>query len=1290
MDSNRPAITAACGAVLTLLMAFAAWLLWLGRRRAESRAERIAVERDRLALLADHTSHPVMFLDRQHRVSWANAVFERLTGYSAVGAVGQPAFDALRWNDANPRVQAAFEQALAQGGGFKGVVQGQARDGRLYWFDLDLQPRLVTPTPTPSSPGGVPELLGYVAIGTDITELRGALAQQQAAQRTAARLLSTIQDQFIVSVADPAGRIIEVNDAFCRISGYAREALIGHNHRVINSGEHEAGFWADMWQAIVAGRSWRGEVCNRARDGTLYWVDSVVAPLMGDDGQIEKFVSIRTNISDRKATTRALADERQRLAAILEGTQVGTWEINFETHEMFVNERWASLLGRARAELAPISQQTWIDNCHPDDLARAEGLLQRHLADAQVLYDLELRMRHKDGHWVWVLSRGRVSRRGEDGRPLWMAGTHQDISARKAAELALRDSEAFLDRASRIAGMGGWQFDTRDGSMSWSAQLCRMHGLEASEVTDLPQTLSFYSGSARTQLEEAFMGAVESGLPWDIELPINIACGRMKWVRSMGEAEQVAGRTLRIFGAVQDITERRQIEADRQAAETERSRAQALLRGAIEAVNEAFVLFDPDDRLVFCNDKYRAIYAAAAHLIVPGATFEDIVRGGAELGQYAAANGRVEAWVAERLALHRRAHSQTVQQLETGTWLRVIERRMPDGHTVGFRIDITDLVKATQAAENASQSKSQFLANMSHELRTPMNAVLGMLKLLQRTDLSPRQLDYASKSEGAAQSLLGLLNDILDFSKVEAGRMTLDPHPFRFDHLMRDVEVILQANMGHKPLDLRFEFDAGLPLGLVGDATRLRQVLINLGGNALKFTDSGEVVVQVRVLAHEGAEVLLGLSVRDTGMGITAEQQAHIFDGFSQAEASTTRRFGGTGLGLAICRSLVALMGGDLQVHSVPGQGSRFEFQLPLRVDAVMSAAALMPVDLHRPAAAKVELPAMQGTAAMPACADGNDSAPMSGVPIGAPGAPGVPGVPGVPGAAQRPLAGLRLLVVEDNANNQQVARELLEDEGAWVQLADNGQQGVDAVAESRFDAVLMDVQMPVMDGYTATAMIRQRLGLGSLPIIAMTANAMPSDVEACLGAGMNEHIGKPFDLRQLIEVLLRLTARPQPRPSKVSQLVPVVLPPGLAAQAAERGFDLAPALERCLGKVAIYQRMLNGFAIKAQQWPDELAGHLAAKRRPDAAMSAHSLKGLAATLGINRLADLMAGVEHALFAEPDGADAQRVLAVRQYLSTAVDDVNFVVQGLQGLVPETPASPPPLAKQNHPIPGDTA
>lgn len=669
-------------------------------------------------------------------------------------------------------------------------------------------------------------------------------------------------------------------------------------------------------------------------------------------------------------------------------------------------------------------------------------------------------------------------------------------------------------------------------------------------------------------------------------------------------------------------------------------------------------------------------------------------------------------------------------------------------------------------AEEASLAKSQFLANMSHDIRTPMNAILGLLRLLQSTELTARQLDYITNTESAARSLLGLINDILDFSKVEAGKMVLDPQPFRVDRLLRDLSVVLSVNVGSKPIELLFDVDPALPLALVGDAMRLQQILVNLGGNAVKFTEHGEVIVRLKVLAQTAQSATLRVSVCDTGIGIAPEHQQSIFQSFSQATASTTRRFGGTGLGLAISQRFIGIMGGELKLHSQAGQGSEFYFELTLpvvdvsqvsdglptpRKGAAESLKVLLiddnatslrvlqelcrslgwevdvatggpqalelmqqPINLSQPyqvVFVDYQMPGMDGweTARLirqreprPPChlimltAHGRDawaarseaergwldgflakpvtaSLVLESVAHRNGGRAGLP----PPTAASKPkgqrLRGMRVLVVEDNLINQRIAAELLASEGVSVTLAPNGQKGVKAVLDAQvpFDVVLMDLQMPVMDGFEATHVLRQEHGLADLAIVAMTANAMESDKQACLAAGMNDHVGKPFDMEQLVATLLRHApagfagvseSRKLAEPEQpIRALLMAVAPPCL---------NMKAALDRLDGEADLYVKLIGPFLHESSHMMVGLKASLGQQQLADARRYATSLKGISDNMGASQLAALAGQVAErvnpARATASAGADcAPLVDALEKMLITVHDGLHGLLRALQ-------------------------
>ncbi|NGZ83943.1 response regulator [Duganella aceris] len=687
------------------------------------------------------------------------------------------------------------------------------------------------------------------------------------------------------------------------------------------------------------------------------------------------------------------------------------------------------------------------------------------------------------------------------------------------------------------------------------------------------------------------------------------------------------------------------------------------------------------------------------------------------------------------------------------------------------------LTRAKEEAVQAGRAKSDFVANMSHEIRSPMNAVLGMLQLLQQTQMTERQQDYAAKAHSAASALLGLLNDILDFSKVEAGKLGLDPHPFRLDKVWRDLAVILSANVGDKNIEVLFRIDPALPALVVGDALRLQQILLNLAGNAIKFTERGEVVLSADVLAQTATTLSVAFAIRDTGIGISDEQCLRIFDGFSQAEASTARRYGGTGLGLAISQRLVRLMGGTLHVNSKLGMGSVFDFVVEFGIGEVQ------PVSAHQAAAdalppghellrglkclvvddnptARTVLSEMAGSFGwqVDVAEGGHEALAAVSMQLAAHRAydvvlidwrmPELDGwetscriralapegkmplivmvtahdrellaerhlemSPVLDGFVVKPvtasmlfdavadarlenraplaaiampsmqrLVGLRLLLVDDNPANQQVARELLGNDGAEVEVANSGPMAIAAISRPGAlpDLILMDIQMPDMDGYQATHAIQQKLGAAAPPIVAMTANAMPADRLAALEAGMADHVGKPFDLTQLIAVILQ-HARRDGRPltaaaadgaalatvARANASVAAALSDAAGAVALpEAGLNSAAALKRLGGLHSIYVMALRSFVVEGGRLCAQL--HAAGKEhdRKAALPALHTLKGLAGTVGADRLSSLSHLAELALKDDASSAAWDQLALVLDACPGVTEDIERLVRQL--------------------------
>ena len=1148
-----------------------------------------AIERARtfMETVLENFNSAVFVKDRQGRYTFVNSDWERATGQRREDAIGRTAHELNHMGQGETFHQLDLK-AMDAGKVIVEESMTETADG----------PRYFQITKVPMRENG--EVSGLCCVAFDVTErrsaeqrVRSALEQVEQSKKLNQAILDNSPSVIYLKGLD--GRYLFVNRAWCELFNQEPQTTVGKTAHDIFDAETADTYTATDMAALSDGKVHHSDE-TAILGGRERTYATVKIPLRETDGHIYAICVIATDMTERLASERAMAESEQRLNLALRGGNLGMWDWSAETGSNEFDDGWASMLGYTRAELIERADQTlalWETLVHPDDLTDAAERFSQCVRGESPEYRAEFRMRHKGGDWRWILAIGRPTEHDSQGHARRVVGIHQDITDRKLADERVR---AALD------------------------EVQKSKALIQAVLDNSPTDIYLKDPQGRFLLINAHFGAY-------LERVLHV------------DAQTLLGRRIAEF-----IGE----EEDRWGQETD---AEVLKQGRL--LEFEHVIDGPsrhEVRQVFkfpLRDPSGTIYAI-------GVIAQDITE----------------------------------------------RQRLQD-----------EMRRAKDAAEEATQAKSDFLANMSHEIRTPMNAIIGMSHLALQTQLDKRQRNYIEKVHRSAENLLGIINDILDFSKIEAGKMSMEATAFRLEDVMDNLASLVGLKAEDKGLELLIQMGPDVPTALVGDPLRLGQVLINLGNNAVKFTEQGEVVVGIDVVRQDGASVELHGWVRDTGIGMTPEQCSRMFQSFSQADSSTTRKYGGTGLGLAISKKLVEMMNGRIWVESEVGKGSTFHFHVVFGLQAVpeprrhygtqtfegvrtlivddnASAREILSglvhgfgmqtesahngqqaLDLLRQEQAEgrpfdlvlldwrmpvldglqtlEQLPSI-GLSPLPAVvmvtSHGREEALQNA------GAGGVRPravltkpvtatalLEAVVEALERGVAvesrshqkagaqrehmealrDSRVLLVEDNDMNQELALELLGQAGIEVVVANHGQEALDILAaDKRFDGILMDCQMPVMDGYTAARRIRADASLSHIPVVAMTANAMTGDREKVLEAGMLDHIAKPLDVGGMFATMAKWI-RPG---ASVRQDIKVDTANSFGPDTAELpdlpGIDKTRGLATTMDNAPLYRRLL----VKFRDGQRDFVQRFEAARQGDDATAparlAHTLKGTAGNIG--------------------------------------------------------------------------
>ncbi|MGY2132017.1 PAS domain S-box protein [Hymenobacter sp. HD11105] len=1008
-------------------------------------ASNLPAHLEQALLLMEPAFAAIALLNDHGRLLWVNKGFIELFGIESSEALGQALWEILppkhnaEASPFNPPAVLSTQTTLQYEG------QVSAATGASYWLRAKIQP---APLHQPAR---------FFVLLEDITTWKAARVTAQDRETQLQHLIEQVpgvlfqwRDNF-----DGTSHIAYCSDSSQQIFGFQPDQL-SSLQAFVHPDDQAA--WTKFWRpatGIVETRTFMGRLLMP--DQPVRWCQADCRPSVTDaEGVL--YSGIIQDITALQEAEEAVQDSEQRWHLAIERFGDGAWEFNYQTGDDYFSNAYRTMLGYPDEDF-PMGFHTWHNHVHPDDQLPSLQAAEAYLRGEVPIYSVERRLLCRNGEYKWVLTRGLVTKRDANGDPLIMTGVHTDISAIKQANLAIEASTRRLSTTIANFQEGILLEDEHRQVVLVNEAFCQMLNTDATpeQLVGVKTELLLASARSGGPSEPGWLEGT-NGQVLDQQAVIGDVLQRKNGKVFQRDFIPIYSHnaSLGYLWKFQDVTEQKN-------AEEALKRREEKYRRIIERMKLGLVETDLDDQVLYVNQAFCDTLGFSSDEIMEQHLLSSLLvevvsppQDGTEAYErIVASKGGSQKWL-----LVSRAPVYNDERQIIGA--------------IHITLDITHqktlenkLRAAKEHAEDSSKAKEVFLANMSHEIRTPMNAILGMAQLLAKTELTPDQEDFLGAISTSGENLLVIINDILDHSKIEAGQLQVEKIGFNVSQLIAQIEKTLHYKAEEKGLTLITEIMPQVPPVLLGDPYRITQILLNLAGNSIKFTEKGSVTISCELVQQVEDAVEIKFMVADTGIGIDPDYLSDIFKEFSQEDSSVTRKFGGTGLGLSISKSLVNLMGGELLIESEKHEGTVNSFSLLLQVGSEN--------DLPRKEVANHSL--------------------------------------------RERLRGKQVLLVEDNKFNRQIAKALLNNVHIEVTEAENGAMAVELLQAHRFDLILMDMQMPIMNGLEATAVLRHQVGL-STPIIALTANAIKGEREKCLAAGMNDYLAKPFQEDELLKIV--------------------------------------------------------------------------------------------------------------------------------------------------------------------------